>query len=59
MIANIIIKSSSTSIRLLKAFNDSSKESTTNLRPSFLLITLNGLKALIALNAFRDLSEEP
>lgn len=34
------------------------REFTTNLRPSFLLITLSGRRALKALSAFKDLSFE-
>ena len=59
MIPTITMKSMMTKSKLLNALKDRKRESTTSLSPSFLLMTLSGLSALIALNALRLLRDEP
>ena len=57
-IANIIMNSPDINITFTKAPSELNNAFTTNFSPSFLLITLRGLKALNALNAFKDLRDE-
>jgi hypothetical protein len=52
MMENISMKSEHTSITFFIEGIDASKALTTNLIPSFFEITLSGLNALRALNAF-------
>ena len=59
IIANIIKKSVQTIITFVIAGIDDKSALTTNLRPSFLLMTLNGRNALSALNALSDLRALP
>ena len=46
-----------TSITFPRAGKELNRELTTSLRPSFLLITLNGLNARRALNDFKDFKD--
>lgn len=59
MIAKIIRKRVQTMITFVIAGIEDNRALTTSLRPSFLLMTLSGLKALSALRAFRDLRAPP
>lgn len=56
-LAKNIIMISPTIMTLIIAGRDANKEFTINFKPSFLLITLSGLKALRALNAFKDFKD--
>jgi len=58
IIAKIIMKRKLTSITFPKAGKELKRAFTTNLRPAFLLMTLKGLRARRALNAFKDFNEE-
>jgi hypothetical protein len=58
MIAKIKTKSPQTSMTFPSAGRALNKELTTSFSPSFLLITLSGLRALKALKAFNDFNAE-